>query len=366
VAVDYYEVLGVSRDASPEEIKKAFRRLARQWHPDANKEDPEAEAKFRQIAEAYEVLSDPEKRRRYDRGDTIDIGDIFGGGFAGLDDILRSVFGEGFGDPFGFGSATRRQTRGRDIVTRVEISLEEAAFGTETQVVFRADRPCPECDGQGTAPGTSRITCATCGGAGQVRMARRSLLGTMMSVGTCPDCHGLGTVVESPCPNCAGRGVAEGEQKVTVEIPAGVSTGTRLRLTGRGEQAPYGGTAGDLFVEVVVAPDERFRRDGDDLIYHARVGLAEAALGTEVEVPLLGGGSSTVDMPAGTQPGWVTRIPGEGMGRLGSRGRGDMVVVADVVVPVDLTAEEEDLLRRFAELRGEKPRQPSRWRRARR
>jgi len=366
VAVDYYEVLGVSRDASPEEIKKAFRRLARQWHPDANKEDPDAEAKFRQIAEAYEVLSDPERRRRYDQGDTIDLGDLFAGGFSGLDDILRSVFGEGFGDPFGFGSASRRQARGRDIVTQVHITLEEAAFGTETQVTFRADRRCPECDGDGTAPGTSRVTCATCGGAGQVRTARRSLLGTMMSVGTCPDCHGVGTVVEEPCPNCAGLGVAEGEQNVTVEIPAGVSTGTRLRLTGRGEQAPHGGAAGDLFVEVVVASDERFRREGDHLVYHARVGLAEAALGTEVEVPLLGGGTTTVELPAGTQPGWITRIPGEGMGRLGARGRGDMIVVADVVVPVDLSAEEEELLRRFAEIRGENPRQPSRWRRARR
>lgn len=369
MTVDYYQVLGVSRDASQEEIKRAFRVLARQWHPDANHEDPEAEARFREIAAAYEVLSDPERRRRYDRGDTIDIGDLFGGGFGGLEDILRSVFGEGssFGDPFGFGGGGRRtRPRGRDILTHVEVSLEEAAFGTETQVRFRSDQSCPTCGGNGAAPGSGRVTCATCGGAGQVRMARRSFLGTMMTVSSCPDCDGVGTRVEDPCPECRGRGVVTADQAVTVEIPPGVSTGTRLRLSGRGESAGVGGASGDLFVEVVVSEDERFRREGDDLVHHVTVGLAEAALGTRVEVPLLGGGTEDVEVPPGTQPGWVTRLPGEGMSRLGRRGRGDLLVVADVVVPIDLSSEEEELLRRYAELRGERPREASRWRRARR
>lgn len=368
MAVDYYEVLGVSRDASQDEIKRAFRVLARQWHPDANHEDPAAEARFRQVAEAYEVLSDPERRRRYDRGDTIDLGDLFGGGFGGFDDLLRSVFGESgpFGDPFSFGGGGRTQPRGRDVLTQVEVSLEEAAFGTETEVSFRADKSCETCRGEGSAPGSSRITCSTCGGAGQVRMARRSFLGTMMTVSGCPDCQGVGSLVEQPCPECHGRGVVTADQRVNVEIPAGVSTGTRLRLTGRGEAAGVGGSAGDLFVEVVVADDERYRRDGDDLIHHVTVGLAEAALGTEVEVPLLAGSAEMVEVPGGTQPGWITRLAGEGMGRLGRRGRGDLVIVADVVVPVDLTSDEEDLLRRYAELRGENPRQASRWRRARR
>jgi molecular chaperone DnaJ len=275
VAIDYYAVLGVERDASAEEIKRAFRSVARQSHPDANPGDPHAEERFKQAAEAYEVLSDPERRRRYDRGDTIDLGDLFGGGFGGLDDILRSVFGEGpFSDPFSFGGGARSRPRGRDILARVEVTLAEAAFGAETEVAFRADRACPACAGDGTAPGSSRVGCATCGGAGQVRVARRSFLGTMMTVGTCPDCQGIGTVVDDPCPDCEGRGVAAAEQKVTVEIPPGVSTGTRLRLTGRGEVAGPGASAGDLFVEVVVADDERFRRDGDDLVhnFHHRVG----------------------------------------------------------------------------------------------
>lgn len=369
MAVDYYEVLGVSRDASQEEIKRTFRALARQWHPDANHHDPEAEERFREIAEAYEVLSDPERRRRYDRGDTIDIGDLFGGGFGGLDDILRSVFGEGssFGDPFSsFGGARRTRPRGRDILTHVEVSLEEAAFGTETEVTFRSDQSCPACGGEGAAPGSSRITCTTCGGAGQVRMARRSFLGTMMTVSACPDCDGVGTRVEHPCPDCRGRGVVAGDQRVTVEIPPGVSTGTRLRLTGRGESAGVGGTTGDLFVEVVVSADDRFRREGDDLVHHVTIGLTEAALGTRVEVPLLGGHTEELEVPSGTQPGWVTRLPGEGMSRLGRRGRGDLLVVADVVVPVEVSPEEEDLLRRYAELRGERPREARRRRRARR
>lgn len=367
MAVDYYEVLGVARDASQEEIKRAFRVLARQWHPDANHDDPEAEERFREIAAAYEVLSDPDRRRRYDQGDTIDIGDLFGGGFGGLDDILRSVFGDSgpFGDPFG-GGGMRSRPRGRDILTHVEVSLEDAAFGTETEVAFRSDQSCSTCEGDGAAPGTSRITCSTCGGAGQVRMARRSFLGTMMTVSACPDCQGVGTRVEEPCPDCRGRGVTAADQKVTVEIPPGVSTGTRLRLTGRGEDAGVGGTSGDLFVEIIVADDDRFRREGDDLVHHITIGLAEAALGTQVEVPRLGGETEKVDVPAGTQPGWVTRLSGEGMSRLGRRGRGDLLVVADVVVPVDLSSEEEDLLRRYAELRGEHPREASRWRRARR
>lgn len=343
--------------------------LARQWHPDANHDDPTAEERFRQIAEAYEVLSDPDRRRRYDRGDTVDIGDLFGGGFGGLDDILRSVFGEGgpFGDPFSFGGGgMRSKPRGRDILTHVEVSLEEAAFGTETEVAFRSDQSCANCGGDGAAPGSSRVTCSTCGGAGQVRMARRSFLGTMMTVSACPDCEGVGSRVEVPCPECRGRGVVVADQRVTVEIPPGVSTGTRLRLTGRGESAGVGGSSGDLFVEVVVADHDRFRREGDDLIHHITIGLSEATLGTQVDVPLLGGETESVDVPAGTQPGWATRVAGEGMSRLGRRGRGDLIVVADVVVPLDLTSEEEDLLRRYALLRGETPREPSRWRRARR
>lgn len=364
MAIDYYAVLGVDKDAGPEEIKRAFRVVARESHPDAHPDDPGAGERFRQAAEAYEVLSDPERRRRYDRGDTVDIGDLFGPGFGGLDDLLRSVFGDA--GPFGGFSGGSSRTRGRDVLLRVEVSLEEAAFGTETEVTFRADRSCSTCGGDGSAPGSSRVTCSTCGGVGQVRMARRSFLGTMMSVSDCPDCQGIGSRVDVPCSDCGGRGVASADQSVKVEVPSGVSTGTRLRLTGRGEAGGPGAAAGDLFVEIVVGDDPRFRREGDDLVHNFTLGLSEATLGTEVEVPLLGGGVEVVDVPAGTQPGWTTRLTGEGMGRLGRRGRGDLILVADVVVPVDLSAEEEELLRGYAELRGEKPAQPSRWRRARR
>lgn len=362
MATDYYAVLGVERGASGEEIKRAFRIVARESHPDANPGDPAAAERFRLAAEAYEVLRDPERRRRYDRGDTIDLGDLFGSGFGGLDDILRSVFGDA--GPFGGGGGGR--ARGRDILVQAQVTLAEAAFGTETHVEFRAGRECSVCQGDGSAPGSSRITCTTCGGAGQVRVARRSFLGTMMTVSACPDCDGIGTRVDEPCPQCLGAGVEAVDQTVTVEIPPGVSTGTRLRMTGRGEAAGYGTTPGDLFVEVVVASDERFQREGDDIVHHIPLGLSEAALGTDVEVPLLDGGTERVDVPAGTQPGWMTRVRGEGMGRLGRRGRGDMLVVADVVVPVDLGSEEEELLRRYADLRQERPSQPSRWRRARR
>lgn len=358
MAIDYYAVLGVERDASVEEIKRAFRIVARESHPDANPDDPAAAERFRQAAEAYEVLRDPDRRARYDRGDTIDIGDLFGGGFGGLDDLLRSVFGEG--SPFGGGG--RGPARGRDVLVRTEVSLAEAAFGVATEVVYRANRACSTCGGDGTAPGSSRVTCSTCGGAGQVRVARRSFLGTMMTVSTCPDCEGAGSQVDEPCPACNGRGVESAEQTVKVEIPAGVSTGTRLRITGRGEAAGYGTASGDLFVEVVVQADERFLREGDDVVYHATLGLSEAALGTTVEIPLLDGGTDLVEIPAGAQPGWATRVRGEGIGRLGRRGRGDMIVVADVVVPVELSADEEDALRRYAELRHERPTEPSRWR----
>ncbi len=359
MAIDYYAVLGVERDASTEEIKRAFRIIARDSHPDANPDDPAAAERFRQAAEAYEVLRDPERRARYDRGDTIDIGDLFGGGFGGLDDLLRSVFGDA--GPFASGGA-RGRARGRDILVQTQVTLAEAAFGVNTEVSYHADRACSTCGGDGTAPGTSRITCGTCGGAGQVRVARRSFLGTMMTVSTCPDCGGVGTLVDEACAACAGRGVESAEQTVKVEIPPGVSTGTRLRITGRGEAAGFGVAPGDLFVEIVVASDERFHREGDDVVYHATIGLSEAALGTTVEIPLLDGGTDTVEIPRGTQPGWVTRMRGEGMGRLGRRGRGDMIVVADVVVPVELGPEEEDLLRRYAELRKEQPTEPSRWR----
>ncbi|MFP5331664.1 MAG: molecular chaperone DnaJ [Acidimicrobiia bacterium] len=351
---DYYATLGVGRDASPEEIKKAFRRVARESHPDANPGDPTAEARFREAAEAYEVLSDPQRRASYDRGDTLDFGDLFGGfGGGGLDDLLRTVFGDG--GLFGAATGTQSSPRGRDVLTRVQISLAEAAFGAPVDVKFRTAVSCPQCGGNGAAPGTSPETCSSCQGTGTQRVARRGLLGTMMSMTTCPTCGGVGQVVPHPCEECNGRGTTQEHRSVRVEIPPGVATGTRLRLNHEGEAAGRGGRAGDLFVEIQVQPDERFERVGDDLVHRVVVGIAEAALGTTLEIPLLDDEVHLLEVPAGTQPGWVARIPGQGMTRLGRRGRGELQVVVDVEVPTDLSSEEEDLLRRFAEMREERP-----------
>jgi molecular chaperone DnaJ len=354
MAKDYYATLGVEANASAEEIRKSFRRLARESHPDANPGDPQAEAKFRDVAEAYEVLSDPNRRAAYDRGDTIDLGDLFGGFGGGLDDLLRSVFGES--GLFGAGSGgPGAAPRGRDVLTRVQVRLEDAAFGTPVDVKFRTSVLCEVCDGSGAKPGTDRHTCPTCEGTGAQRVARRGLLGTMMSVTTCATCRGAGEIISEACERCNGRATYQQERSVTVEIPPGVATGTRLRLNHEGEASGRSGRPGDLFVEIQVLEDERFDRQGDDLVHHTTVGIAEAALGTTIEVPLLGEEPTTLEVPSGTQPGWIARVSGQGMTRLGRRGRGDLVVVVGVEVPTDLSAEEEDLLRRFAELRAEQP-----------
>lgn len=353
MAADYYQVLGVGRDATTEEIKKAFRRIARETHPDANPDDPASEARFREAAEAYEVLSDADRRARYDRGDTIDLSGLFGG-IGSLDDLLRSVFGDG--GLFGGGG---RSSRGRDVLVSTSVSLEEAAFGTDSTIAYRTLATCPDCIGSGAAPGTSAVTCSECGGAGQVRAARRSVFGTMMSVSDCPRCNGLGTVIEDPCPRCEGFGASPQDISVNVEIPAGISTGTRLRLSGRGESAGRGGPPGDLFVEVSVTPDPRFERRDSDLIHRTSVGIAEATLGARIEVPLLGEETTTVDVPSGTQPGTLLTLPGQGMTILGRRARGDLVVVIDVSVPTELTPDEEKLIRRWSELRGERTDRPA-------
>lgn len=348
---DYYELLGVRRDASQDEIKKAFRKLARESHPDANPGDAEAEGRFRQYAEAYEVLSDPDRRARYDRGDTMDIGDLFSG-LGSFDDLLRSVFGDGGL----FGGATRTaaaDARGRDIRVRLDVDLEEAAFGSVHDVEFRAAVACDTCDGSGARPGSSKETCATCGGAGQVRVARRSMFGSVMTVTACGTCRGDGQVIPDPCATCSGIGVVEGEKKVSVEVPQGVSDGTRLRLNREGEAGVRGAPPGDLYVEMVVRPHDLYIRQGDDLIYELGLGIAQAALGAEQDVPLLGGGYERLKLDPGTQPGDVVRIRGEGVGRLGRRGRGDLFVRVGVEVPKELTAAEREMLRRYAEARGE-------------
>lgn len=354
MARDYYSILGVGRDATTEEIKKAFRRLARATHPDANPGDADAEARFREAAEAYEVLVDPERRRRYDRGDTIDLSDIFSG-FGGFDDILRSVFGDGGL----FGSQSSRSSRGRDVLARVEVDLASAAFGTDVSVSFHSRATCPNCAGTGAEPNTGQSTCPECGGSGSVRMARRSLFGTMMTVGACPTCRGEGVLILDPCLICSGDGAVPEETTVTIEVPAGVASGTRLRLSGRGESGGRSGPPGDLYVEVMVAPDPRFERVESDLIHRVALGIAEATLGSRVEVPLLEGGATDLDIPPATQPGTVFQLTGLGVPRLGRRARGDLRVVVEVRIPDELSAEEESLLRQWSDLRGERTDRPA-------
>jgi molecular chaperone DnaJ len=354
MAKNYYDILGVGRSATPEEIKKAFRKLARETHPDANPGDAEAEARFKLAAEAYEVLSNPERRRRYDRGDTVDLSDLFSG-MGGIDDLLRSVLG----DSGLFGGRVYRPPRGRDVLVRARVALEEAAFGSESVVEYEAAVACGECSGSGSSPGTTPTTCPDCGGGGQVRMAQRSVFGTMMSVTTCPTCRGDGSLITDPCAACAGSGAASEKVRVVVEIPPGVSSGTRLRLTGRGESGGRGGGAGDLFVEIAVTDDPRFERHDSDLVHRISIGIAEATLGTRIEVPTIDGEPTAIDIPRGTQPGSAFTLTGHGMSHLGRRGRGDLVVVVDVAIPEELAEEEEELLRRWAELRGERTDRPA-------
>ncbi|MGH8935533.1 MAG: molecular chaperone DnaJ [Acidimicrobiia bacterium] len=344
---DYYRVLGVSADASQAEIKRAFRRLARETHPDAIPDDPVAEARFREAAEAYEVLSDPRRRAAYDRGDRLAVGDLFSS-FAAFDDLFEMFFGGG-----GLTRPRSGPRAGRDVGTAVEIELAEAAFGTTREVEFPVAVACEACEGSGAAPGSQAQTCPRCGGAGALRLTSRGVMGALLSVTTCDRCQGAGEVIARPCPECRGRGVSEGARSLTVEIPAGVEAGARLRLGGRGESGERGAPAGDLYIEVRIQPHELFSRHRDDLRYRLPIGIAQAALGARMEVPLLEGGQASVEVPRGVQHGSVLRVPGKGVTRLGGRRRGDLMVEVEVVVPSHLSSDEESALRSYAERRGE-------------
>jgi molecular chaperone DnaJ len=352
---DYYDVLGVSKDATPDEIKSAFRKLARDTHPDANPDDPTAEEQFRAIAEAYEVLSDDAKRARYDRGETFGGQEMFSQ-FGGLEDILQQFFGGGFGGfSGGFGGSRRGPARGSDVAVRVDLELVEAAFGVEKEVTFPSALACDSCHGSGAKEGTDPVRCQTCAGQGRVQAARQTLLGTMMTVVECPDCLGVGTRIEDPCDVCSGEGRVAGDQTLTVELPEGVDTGTRLRLSGKGAAGQQGAPSGDVYVEVRVEDDERYQRVGDDLHHRITLGFTEATFGTDIEVPLLDGGTEPLEIPTGTQPETVYRLGKKGIPRLQRRGRGDMLVHIEVAVPIDLDGDQEEVLRRYAGLRGEDP-----------
>ncbi len=355
---DYYELLGVPRNASPDDIKKAYRKRARELHPDANPDDPTAEERFKAVARAYEVLSDPDQRMRYDRfGEAAtggaagpNVGDMFGGG---LGDLFDAFFGgAGGGGPFGGRGGPAGPPRGQDLEVVVDISLEQAVFGATVPVAVRTAARCDSCGGSGAAEGTQAVMCVDCNGRGQVQRVRQSLLGQMVTSSACPRCNGLGQVVPSPCVPCRGDGRTITDKTYQVDIPAGVDTGSTLRLTGRGAVGVRGGGAGDLYVHIRVAAHERFERDGDDLLCNLPVSIAQATLGAKFTVATLDGEEEIV-VPPGSQPGLVFLLRGRGAARLQGRGRGDLRVRVDVQVPTKLTDAEADLLRKFAELRGE-------------
>lgn len=356
---DYYATLGVPRDASEQDIKSAFRRIARESHPDSNPGDVAAEERFRGAAEAYEVLSDQRRRAAYDRGDTIDLGDLFSS-VGGVDDLLQRFFGGGFG---GF-AQTNRPSRGRDIAVTAVVTLADASTGTERAVTYPAAVACEVCDGSGGAPGSRPERCDRCQGSGSVRVSRQTILGATMTIAGCDRCAGRGSIITDPCGECRGRGSIAGERSITVDIPAGISDRDRLRVTGGGNAGGPGDQPGDLYVDVRVEVDSRFERHGPDLVHRVSIGLSEAALGTQITVPLVGADEGEpLEIAAGTQPGTVFRLPRLGLPRLGARGRGDMLVEVSVTVPSSLTAEQEAALRSYAEATDEQPRPPGRKKR---
>ena len=358
---DYYAILGVDREATQDEIKRAFRKLARETHPDSNGGDPEAEHRFREVAEAYEVLGDPARRASYDRGGSFDPSDLFSS-FGGIDEVLSRFFG---GAGFPFGGTQRGPAQGDDIGVATSISLTEAAAGVERQVTYRARVSCPTCAGSGSAPGAGLVTCERCSGQGSLRVTRQTMLGTTMSIVACDQCAGRGKTIVEPCTECRGSGAIADEVTVSVTIPPGVDDGARMRLAGRGEAGDPGGRAGDLYVQIGVEPDPRFSRHGPDLVHRATLGLSEAALGTEVSVPTIDGDPLPIDIPAGTQPGTVFKLSRQGMPRLQRRGRGDLLVEVVVAVPDGIDADAEDALRSYGEAMGESPAAAKRSRRKR-
>jgi molecular chaperone DnaJ len=343
---DYYEVLGVSRDADAATLKKAYRKLALDHHPDRNPENKDAEARFKEASEAYQVLSDPEKRALYDRyGHDGPRG--VGGGFSNVNDIF-SAFSDIFGDMFG-GQGGRASGRGADVETQIELTLLEASTGVQKDIKVRRRGPCHVCKGSGAAPGSGRERCPQCRGRGQVVHSQ----GFLMISSTCPMCHGEGEVVRSPCGTCEGSGAEIVEETLQVAIPAGVEDGSTLRLSGRGETSARGRT-GNLYVVIRVAADERFERDGADLHTEIPITFPQAALGHTLSVALIDGKSVEVAVEPGAQPGDRLVLRGKGLPRLQERGTGDLIVHLKLVVPTSLTDEQEQHLRAYAAAGGEK------------
>lgn len=356
---DYYEVLGVEKNASETEIKKAFRKLARQYHPDVNPGDKTAEEKFKEVNEAYEILSDPDKRARYDQfGHAGTDPNGFGGfggagtGFGGFEDIFEAFFG---------GTArqsSRGPQQGSDLRLDIELEFKEAAFGAEKDIEVPRLENCPNCKGSGAKPGTSPTRCAKCGGTGQVRITQKTPLGHFQTIKTCPDCGGEGQIIDKPCPECKGRGKVRKVRKLHIKIPAGVDSGSRIRLAGEGEPGLRGGPNGDLYVYIEVKPHKIFKRQGDDVFMEMPVTFIQAALGDTIKVPTLEG-KADLRIPEGTQTHTVFRMRGQGIPHLRGSGRGDQHVRLVVVTPTRLTEEQKKVLQQFAKISGEENYQPS-------
>jgi molecular chaperone DnaJ len=349
---DYYEILGLPRTATADDIKSAFRRLAREFHPDVNR-NPDAEEKFKEINEAYVVLSDAEKRAAYDRYGFAGVNNM--GGMpdftnVGFEEIFEEFFGFG-----GFGGGQRRKRnaprRGADLSYNLQLSFEEAFSGASKEVEITRDEPCPSCKGSGAETGTSPVKCTTCGGRGEVRQMRQTFIGSMVQVTTCPTCNGAGEVINTPCHTCRGRGFDRKKSHKLVNVPPGVDNGTQIRLAGEGQPGAFGGPNGNLYFEIQVKPHQFFRRKGDDVYLDYSINIAQAALGYDAEIPIVDG-KAKLHIGMGTQPGKVFTIKGKGMPRLRGGGRGDQHVVITVDVPTKLTVEQRKVFEELSRVLG--------------
>ncbi len=349
---DYYEVMGVSKTASDDELKKAYRTLAKKYHPDLNGGDKECEEKFKEVNEAYEVLSDPQKRARYDQfghedpraGGAGGYGDFTGGFGGGFDDIFSAFFGGGFGGA----QRARGPERGNDLRYDLTITFEEAAFGCEKEITVTREENCEECGGTGAKKGTSPTTCPTCKGTGQVQNFINTPIGRVSNVRVCDACHGSGKIIKDPCPKCNGRGRVRRNRKISIKIPAGIDNGMQIPLRRQGEPGLRGGENGDLYIFVTVRPHKLFTRENYDLYCDVTVSFTQAALGGEIDVPTLNG-MTKYNLPEGTQPGAVVRLRGQGIQNLRGAGKGDLYIKINVEIPRRLTEKQKELLRQFDE-----------------
>lgn len=363
---DYYDVLGVTKGASAEEIKKAYRKLAIKYHPDKNPNDKAAEEKFKEAAEAYEVLSNPEKKQRYDHYGHAGVGGAAGGGFGGGGMNMEDIFSQ-FGDIFGGGGSPfesffggqqsrggRRVAKGTNLRIKVKLTLEEIANGTEKKIKVNKQITCKTCDGTGAKDRSSVSTCKTCGGSGSVRRVTNTILGQMQTTSTCPTCNGSGSQITAKCGSCHGEGVVRGEETITINIPAGVSDGMQLSMSGKGNAAPNGGIPGDLIILIEEIPHESLKREGNNVVYDLHVSIVDAALGYSAEVPTIDG-KAKIKIEPGTQSGKLLRLKGKGIPEINSYHRGDEIIHVNIWTPKILSSEERSILERLRDSPNFKP-----------